>query len=104
MAQYFFTGGIMPSEQILELFQDKLVVEKHWAIRGRHYGRTCRQWLENLDGNRESIIDIFRQCYGHEAAQIWLQRWRIFFMACEELFNFHGGTEWFVSHTLMKAP
>lgn len=101
MARHFFTGGVMPSEALLLKFQDHLVHEHTWAVPGRHYERTSNQWLENLDRNGKEALALLRPVYGAEAA-IWLQRWRMFYMACAELFGFAGGTEWRVAHYLFR--
>ncbi len=100
MARYFFTGGVMPSSRLLLYFARGFCVEKHWAVDGRHYGKTARAWLENQDKNRKEILEIFSRCYGAENAGKWFQYWRIFFMACEELFNYGRGSEWLVNHYL----
>ena len=42
-------------------------------------------------------MPVLRDTYG-AAAGTWFQRWRIFFLACEELFGFRNGSEWAVSH------
>ena len=42
------------------------------------------------------------ETYGTDQADRWRMRWRIFFMACEELFAFNDGREWYVSHYLLK--
>ena len=103
MAAHFFTAGLMPSDDLLYQFGDDLEVERHWSFSGEHYERTSEAWLENLDKNRQGALAVFSDTYGAANAALWLQRWRIFFMACAELFGLHRGQEWWVSHYLL-AP
>ncbi|MEO2034865.1 MAG: hypothetical protein ABGZ35_22520, partial [Planctomycetaceae bacterium] len=65
-------------------------------------GPACRAWLRNLDAGRENLQPLLGEVYGEQHAVRWLHRWRLFFMACEELFAFNGGNEWFVSHYLFE--
>ncbi len=102
MGRYFFTGGVMPSEDLLSNFQKDLALEKQWRWNGRHYMKTANAWLKNMDAKKSLIFPIFRQVYGEEESAIWFQRWRIFFMACAELFGYKRGKEWFVAHYLFK--
>jgi len=82
MARYFFTGGIMPSDDLLLHFQDHLRIRERWRVDGTHDQRTSEDWLERMDANRDEIVKIFANVYGGENALKWLVRWRSFFMAC----------------------
>lgn len=103
MAKYFFTGGMMPSEGLFRRYDDHLAIQKQWRVGGEHYRRTCDAWLDNLDGRRDTVLAILREGYGSDAAR-WFHRWRLFFMACSELFGYRGGTEWFVTHYRWGLP
>ncbi len=111
MARHFFTGGIMPSHDLLLHFQKHLTVEDHWWHSGKNYQTTARSWLERMDAHRKEIVSLFRETYAmHEeteasrqaAALCWVVRWRVFFMACEELWGYGAGGEWGVTHLLMR--
>ena len=102
MSRYFFTGGIMPSDALLSRFQDDLTLAKRWRWNGIHYQKTCEAWLKNLDKNRERATQVLAGVYGNEEATRWFNRWRMFYLACSELFGFNSGNEWWVGHYLFE--
>ena len=102
MTRFFFSGGIMPAAALPARFADHLSIEEQWAWNGSHYARTCRAWLRLIDANKNDVMPILAQTYGDDQAGRWFMRWRIFFMACEELFRYRSGREWFVSHYRFK--
>ena len=102
MGRHFFTGGMMPSEDLLEHFDNHLQIESQWRVSGIHYWKTCEEWLKNADRNRQQILARFERDLSPLEAKLNLQRWRMFFMACAELFRYNSGYEWFVGHYLFS--
>jgi len=100
MSKHFFTGGIMPSDNLMFYFNDDLVVEKHWQVSGMHYAKTSEAWLANMDSHKAEIMPLFEDTYGKDQAVKWWVYWRLFYLACAELWKFNKGNEWLVSHYL----
>jgi cyclopropane-fatty-acyl-phospholipid synthase len=101
IAQYFFTGGVMPSHDLVRQFPDLFTVAMDWRWSGAHYARTALQWLENFDAHRVRIDRVLEDVYGPDAA-VWRRRWRLFFLATAGLFGHRGGEEWGVSHYRLR--
>ncbi|HEY0956825.1 MAG TPA: cyclopropane-fatty-acyl-phospholipid synthase family protein [Roseateles sp.] len=103
MSRYFFSGGMMPSDDLALLCQDSLALQQRWRWDGRHYARTAAAWLQRLDARRAELMPMFESVYGKSQASMWWQRWRLFLLSVEELFAYDRGQQWWVSHYLF-AP
>jgi cyclopropane-fatty-acyl-phospholipid synthase len=101
MSRHFFSGGLMPSDDLALRFQDDLRVVERWRWDGTHYQRTAEAWLRNMDRQRAALAPLFATIYGDQA-DLWWMRWRLFFMSVAELFGFADGQQWWVSHTLFE--
>lgn len=103
MTKYFFEGGTLPSDDLLLYFQDDFSIQDKWSVNGRHYSLTLEAWLQKMDSNKSAVRDLFNEYYGKGSnAVAWMARWRTFFIACSEFFNFEGGEKYYVSHYLFK--
>lgn len=98
MGRHFFTGGVMPSEDLFDQFSKDLGIVERWRVDGTHYWRTCEHWLQNLDQRLPAIRHGFERTLPPAEARVAVQRWRMFFLACAELFRYEGGMRWFVAH------
>ncbi len=98
MSRYFFTGGIMPSNNLFSYFNSHLTIRQQWTVSGLHYHKTSEAWLRNMDAHKEKIMPLFETTYGKTEALKWWVYWRIFYMACAELWGFNNGEEWMVQH------
>ncbi|MCC7249786.1 MAG: class I SAM-dependent methyltransferase [Lysobacter sp.] len=104
MGRHFFTGGLMPASDTLLWFQDALRIEQRWHIDGRHYERTANDWLRNQDAHRDAVLAVLSETHGPERAHLWHHRWRMFWMACAEMFGYADGQEWRVAHYRFARP
>ncbi|MEM7080101.1 MAG: cyclopropane-fatty-acyl-phospholipid synthase family protein [Pseudomonadota bacterium] len=102
MAQNFFTGGLMPAADTLATFQEHLRLLDRQLYSGTHYARTARAWLSNLDARCAEVRGALVSTYGETDADLWVQRWRMFFMACEEMFAYDNGSQWQIGHYLFE--
>ncbi|EON69606.1 hypothetical protein W97_08866 [Coniosporium apollinis CBS 100218] len=102
MTQHFFTGGTMPSADLLHYFQRDLCLQRQWWVNGKHYAKTCEDWLSKMLDHRTVIWPHLEETYGREGVVRWWNRWQIFYMACAELFAYEGGDTWGVSHYLFE--
>ncbi len=102
MARRFFTAGTMPSHDLLLHFQRDLELVERWAVGGSHYARTSEAWIERFDERRDAIREVMAGTYGSARADAWTASWRLFFLACAELWGYRGGSEWLVSHYLFQ--
>jgi cyclopropane-fatty-acyl-phospholipid synthase len=102
MSRHFFTGGMMPSDSLPMAFRHHLACRAQWRWDGTHYEKTANAWLANMDGGRELLWPVLERVYGATQAGVWWMRWRMFFMACAELFGFQQGQQWQINHYLFE--
>ncbi len=102
MSRHFFSGGMMPSDDLPLWFQQRLQLARRWRWNGKHYQKTVNAWLANMDRQRDNIWPVLESAYGTRQTGLWWTRWRIFFMACAELFGYDNGQQWWVSHYLFE--
>jgi cyclopropane-fatty-acyl-phospholipid synthase len=98
MARTFFTAGTMPSDDLLPRLAHALELEDRWQLSGTHYARTAEAWLDRMEANCDEVLDVLEATYGTSRARGWYANWRVFFLACAELWGYRGGSEWIVSH------
>jgi len=125
MSTHFFTGGTMPSADLLLYFQNELKVQEQWWVNGRHYAQTCevshylpeppscswngradmqKDWLSKMNASKKQLWPHLVDTYGEKNAAMWFFRWQIFYMACAELFAYEGGDIWGIAHYLFQKP
>ena len=102
MSQHFFSGGMMPSDDLALRCQDDLRLLARWRWDGTHYQRTAEAWLARMDARRDALMPLFEATYGVDAAGTWWQRWRLFFLSVSELFGYDEGRQWWVGHYLFE--
>ncbi|KAG8702962.1 hypothetical protein FRC08_003140 [Ceratobasidium sp. 394] len=108
MAQNFFSGGTMPSFDLLTYFQTDLRLQKSWFINGRHYGQTSEHWVQLQDANRTACIaelerDAREKGFDPMEGRKAYYRFRTFFLAVAVFFAMHNGEEWGVGHYLFAG-
>lgn len=101
MTEFFLPRGVFPSANFVRYFSRDLAVANTWVLSGAHYARTARAWLTNLETHQEMLGELLTRTYGRDGP-MWLARWRVFLLACEELYSFRQGSDWFVVHHLME--
>ena len=102
MAKYFFTGGMMPNHNLFKDLNSDLNHKKSWMMPGTHYEKTSNAWLEKMDANKTEILDLFRNTHSKSIAKRKFNFWRLFYIACAEIFGYDGGNEWVISHHLFE--
>ena len=102
MAKYFFTGGMMPNHNLFRDLESNLNYQKSWMLSGTHYEKTSNAWLNKMDHNREKILTLFKENSDIKTAKRNFHFWRLFFIACAEIFGYANGSEWCVSHHLFN--
>jgi len=79
MARHFFSGGMMPSDDLALRFQDDLALLARWRWDGTHYARTLHAWRlrfhQSLDRVRALGFD-----------ERFIRMWDLYLAYCEAAF------------------
>eukprot|EP00531_Pseudo-nitzschia_arenysensis_P012947 CAMPEP_0116123838 /NCGR_PEP_ID=MMETSP0329-20121206/4963_1 /TAXON_ID=697910 /ORGANISM="Pseudo-nitzschia arenysensis, Strain B593" /LENGTH=404 /DNA_ID=CAMNT_0003617783 /DNA_START=82 /DNA_END=1296 /DNA_ORIENTATION=- len=104
MSENFFTGGTMPSDDLLLYFSKQFSIQGHWRVNGQNYEKTSNGWLDYLDKSWKSgeLKPVLAEAYGEGKEREWYVNWRLFFLACAELWGYDKGEEWIVSLYLFE--
>jgi len=98
MSRHFFSGGMMPSVDLPLRLHIPFHLEETRVIPGTHYARTSEAWHSHLLSRRAEIEALFGRTLAPAEAKRQVERWRLFFLACAELFGYRQGREWVVAH------
>mgnify|MGYP001165414356 CR=1 FL=1 len=100
MEKYFFSGGSMPNLDIFQILDNPFQIEKVWKVSGINYHKTLEFWYANLKANKNDILKI--DFYDDLKQEIHFNRWKVFIIACSELFKLNHGEEFIVGHALLS--
>jgi len=98
----------MASHDLLSYFQSDVTLIRSWYVDGRHYSRTLEDWIKRQDQNAKAGLtelenDAQAKGLSKEEGRKAFYRFRVFYIACSELFALNNGQEWGVGHYLFKA-
>ncbi|MBD3253628.1 MAG: methyltransferase domain-containing protein [Candidatus Lokiarchaeota archaeon] len=102
MTKNFFSGGTMLSKDLLIYFAKDFHIERIWRVSGRNYSKTLEAWLQNMKRNKKTIFPLLKEKFSKKNAKKYWNYWKIFFIACSEVFNYNKGNVRFVSHYLFE--
>jgi len=102
MGKHFFSGGIMPSDDLLLYFQDDVAIEDHWRVDGTHYERTANHWLQNMDARKDAIMPVLERTYGKKYPAVWFQRCEDLLHGLRRAVGVPAWQEWWVAHYVFK--
>jgi cyclopropane-fatty-acyl-phospholipid synthase len=97
---YFSQTGTMPHHELLQRFNHHFRLLSKWKSNGLNYSRTLESWLQLFDRNIVAVRRLFRETYSAKNEELWVNRWRAFFIACSELFKYNNGNTWYVTYYL----
>lgn len=101
MGRNFFTGGVVPSMNLFEKFDNHLIVCQKHIISGIQYSKTLDSWLDNMYINKSKIMKILNKHYPKESDYLY-QSWRMFYLMSSVSFSFNDGNDYCLGYFIMK--